>query len=135
MTTASNGGFASVRSAPWPGWAALGRGGGVRLIVRGDGRTYKLSLKTDDAWDGVAWQADFATAGGFGEDWETVDVRFAAFLPSLRGRVVAGAPPLAARAVRSVGFVLSKVSAAGAPAAGFREGPFSLAVRAVRVVA
>lgn len=45
MTTAFNGGFASVRSLPWAGWAALGRGGGVRMLVRGDGRTYKLNLK------------------------------------------------------------------------------------------
>lgn len=45
VTTAFNGGFASVRSLPWPGWAALGRGGGVRLLVRGDGQTYKLNLK------------------------------------------------------------------------------------------
>jgi hypothetical protein len=45
VTSAFNGGFASVRSLPWAGWAELRRGAGVRLLVRGDGRTYKLNVK------------------------------------------------------------------------------------------
>ena len=147
-----------MRSEPWRGWAALGRGRGVRLLVQGDGRTYKLTLKPDDAWDGVAWQADFATAplatagagggrvagsgsGGDGSsdgsgdgDWQVVDLPFEAFLPNLRGRVVAGAPPLAPRAVRQVGLMVSKFASAGGMVEGFREGDFSLAVRAIRVI-
>jgi hypothetical protein len=57
VTTAFNGGFASVRSLPWPGWAALGGGQGVRMVVRGDGRTYKLNLKASAVvgWWGNEW--------------------------------------------------------------------------------
>ena len=45
VTTANNGGFASVRSAPWGGFALLGHAKALRMQVRGDGRTYKLTLK------------------------------------------------------------------------------------------
>ncbi|GBF89396.1 hypothetical protein Rsub_01968 [Raphidocelis subcapitata] len=140
VTTAFNGGFASVRSFPWAGWAALGGARGVRLVLRGDGRTYKLNLKTDDSWDGVAWQADFETAaprpdgaapaggGGGAAGWQTVDVPFSDFLPTLRGRVVGGARPLEGGSVRQLGFMVSKFAAAGGPVAGFREGEFRLEV-------
>ncbi|KAI8472524.1 MAG: complex I intermediate-associated protein 30-domain-containing protein [Monoraphidium minutum] len=131
VTTAFNGGFASVRSLPWLGWAELGRGGGVRLLVRGDGRTYKLNLKTDDSWDGVAWQADFQTAPQPPGAWQEVDLPFSVFRPQLRGRVVGGQAPLGGGRVRQLGLMVSKVSAAGGELAGFSEGPFSLAVRAV----
>lgn len=103
--------------------------------------------QTDDTWDGVAWQADFATTpgsgggndssdGGSGDDssWQVVDIPYSAFLPNLRGRVAAGAPPLAPAAVRQFGFMLSKFAAGGGGVAAFREGPFRLEVRAVRVI-
>lgn len=147
VTTAFNGGFASVRSLPWDRWEDLARCRGVRLLVRGDGRTYKLNLKTDDSWDGVAWQADFiapamaapGNAGGGGGDrgggWHEVDLPFSDFLPSLRGRVVSGQPPLQGQRVRQVGFMVSKFSAAGGVVPGFTEGEFRLAVRAVKGLA
>jgi hypothetical protein len=51
----NNGGFASVRSRPGelraPGAASY------VLEVRGDGKRYKLNLRTDDAFDGVSYQA------------------------------------------------------------------------------
>ena len=44
LSTQGNGGFASVRSRPWGGWC-LERAQGVRLMVKGDGRHYKLNAK------------------------------------------------------------------------------------------
>jgi hypothetical protein len=51
----SNGGFASVRSRR----GELGTPGAVSYVleVRGDGKRYKLNLRTDDAFDGVSYQA------------------------------------------------------------------------------
>eukprot|EP00955_Chlamydomonas_euryale_P044844 352986-Chlamydomonas_euryale.AAC.15 len=63
LTTSNNGGFASVRSSAWAGYAALSGAHGVRLLVRGDGRTYKLSAKADDGYDGVMYQV-WAGLGG-----------------------------------------------------------------------
>ena len=45
MTTDYNGGFASVRSQPWGGWLMLERARGLKMMVRGDGRSYKINAK------------------------------------------------------------------------------------------
>jgi NADH dehydrogenase [ubiquinone] 1 alpha subcomplex assembly factor 1 len=49
----NNGGFASVRSRP----GELGAPEVVSYVldVRGDGKRYKLNLRTDDAFDGVSY--------------------------------------------------------------------------------
>jgi hypothetical protein len=51
----NNGGFASVRSRP----GELGAPGALSYVldVRGDGKRYKLNLRTDDGFDGVNYQA------------------------------------------------------------------------------
>lgn len=110
------GGFASIRSAP----ARLDLSGaaGLALRVRGDGRRYKVSLRTDDHLDGLAWQAGFDTATG---GWEVVLLPLAAFRPVVRGRPAPEAGPLAAARVRTVGFVIADGQA----------GPFWLDVSAV----
>jgi hypothetical protein len=48
------GGFASVRSQP--GLWDLSEYGGIILTFRGDGRRYKLRMKTDPGFDGVNWE-------------------------------------------------------------------------------
>ncbi len=45
VTTDYNGGFASVRSQPWGGWCLLERARGLKMMVRGDGRCYKINAK------------------------------------------------------------------------------------------
>ncbi len=47
---------------------------------------------------------------------------------SFRGRDVAGAKPLCATLLRTVGLMLSRFDAAAQPIAGFVAGPFALAV-------
>ena len=63
----NNGGFASVRSA------VVHRASGefdpeafdaIELDVRGDGRRYKLNLRTDHGFDGVSYQAGFEPPAG-----------------------------------------------------------------------
>jgi hypothetical protein len=89
------------------------------------------TLQADDTWDGVAYQADFETTPQPPGAWQTIDIPFSEFLPNLRGRVVGGQPPLTGGRVRQVGFMVSKFAASGGVLPGFREGGFSLAVRAV----
>ena len=117
----NNGGFASVRSA------VVHRASGefdpeafdaIELDVRGDGRRYKLNLRTDHGFDGVSYQAGFEPPAG---TWTRVRLPLAAFRPSWRGRPVPDAPPLRGARIEQVGLMI----------ADRQFGSFELAVRGV----
>jgi NADH dehydrogenase [ubiquinone] 1 alpha subcomplex assembly factor 1 len=107
------GGFASVRSRPYP--YQLRGYEGVVLRVRGDGHRYQLRFRTDANYDGVAYQAGFDTVPG---EWRVIRVRFAECAPTYRGRQVPGAPPLAGEMIQQIGFLI----------ADKQEGPFRLEI-------
>jgi len=85
----NSGGFASVHSRPlesgFPGAVSY------MLEVRGDGKRFKLNLRTNDAFDGVNYQAVFEAPAG---TWTLVRLRLSDFRPTFHGRSVPGAPPL-----------------------------------------
>jgi monofunctional biosynthetic peptidoglycan transglycosylase len=110
------GGFASIRSAPAP--LDLSGAAGLALRVRGDGKRYKVNLRTDDALDGVTWQAAFETATG---GWEVILLPFEGFAPMVRGRPAPAAGPLQPGRIRTVGLLISDRQA----------GPFRLELAAV----
>ncbi len=95
------GGFASVRSPP--GLFDLSGHEGVILEVRGDGRTYKLSIRTDPWFDAVAYQVRFTTRPG---DPTVHRLPFAEFRATWRGRPVPGAPALEPSRVSSFGLLV-----------------------------
>jgi hypothetical protein len=101
LSLEDGGGFASVRSAPRP--LDLSGRREVVLRVRGDGRRYKLNLRTDTAFDGVTWQAPFTPPAG---TWAEVRLPLAAFEPRFRGRPAA-AGPLDPSRVATVGLLVS----------------------------
>ncbi len=82
------GGFASVRTRP-QAWATAGAQAFV-LRCRGDGRQYKFTVRMDDGFDGVQYQARFAAAAR--ANGPTVDLPVTEFAASFRGRPVPGAP-------------------------------------------
>ncbi len=113
----SGGGFASVRSSPMDFSV---RGATVYVLeVRGDGKHYKLGLRTDHDFDGVNYQASFVPLAGV---WAEIRLPIADFRPTFRGRIVPGASPLDPASVRHIGFVIADKQA----------GSFSLAVRSIR---
>lgn len=107
----NNGGFASMRSAP----ASYDLSGyaGIALHLTGDGRTYKLNLKTDPGFDGVQYQASFATRG----DAQIVRLPFETFVPRLRGHDIS-APPLNTARIATFGVLIADKQA----------GPFDLRI-------
>jgi len=107
------GGFASVRTTPRD-WDTAGATAFV-LRVRGDGRTYKFTLRTGDTLDGIQYQARFAPPAG---EWTEARLPVADFRPTFRGRTVPGAPPLDPSRVRTLGLMISDRQA----------GPFELLV-------
>lgn len=94
------GGFASVRRCDE--LVDLSAHDAIELRVRGDGKRYKLNLRTSDDIDGVVYQVDFETEIG---RWQTVRLPLASFTPRFRGRPARGT--LVPAHVRSVGLLIS----------------------------
>jgi NADH dehydrogenase [ubiquinone] 1 alpha subcomplex assembly factor 1 len=117
VSLAQGGGFASVRMLS----SALQATGiqGYTLNLCGDGRRYKLGLRTDTRFDGITYQAEFETAAG---QWETHELAVGAFVPRFRGRAVPDAPAFSPNAVCQVGLMIADKQA----------GPFALALRSIR---
>jgi len=116
----NNGGFASVRTLAraWP------TAGADALVLRvlGDGKTYKFTVRTDDGFDGVQYQARFTPAAG---DWSESTLPTSSFAASFRGRTVASAPALDLGRLRALGLMISDQQA----------GPFELLVDWIAAVA
>ena len=111
-----NGGFASVRSHP----LELGVEGATHFVVDlcGDGKRYKLNLRTDDAFEGVNYQAGFDAPAGV---WVQQQFCFDAFIPTFRGQTLADAPALNPLRIRQIGLMI----------ADRQEGAFALALRSI----
>lgn len=113
LSLANYGGFASVRSPV--GEYGLGSFDGIRLRLRGDGRTYDLRLRTDTAFDGIAYRRSLDPPEGV---WVTIKVPFREFEPTFRGRTVPNAPPLRPEDIRRLGVLIGDK----------RESPFLLQI-------
>lgn len=118
MSFDNGGGFASVRSAHF--FIEPPEAEALQLEVSGDGKRYKLNLRTDDAYDGINYQAAFQPPAGV---WSIITLPLAEFVPTFRGRVLADAPPLDVRKVRQIGLLIGDR----------QQGMFELAVRRVSV--
>jgi NADH dehydrogenase [ubiquinone] 1 alpha subcomplex assembly factor 1 len=102
LSLENNGGFASVRAATGP--LDLSACSGIVLRVRGDGKHYRLRLRTDDRLDGIAYQAGFLTSDG---GWQTLRLSFTEFLPTFRGRTLEGVEPLATHRIHQIGLMIA----------------------------
>ena len=113
----NNGGFASVRSLP----ARHDLTGHDAFVVRarGDGNRYRLTVRTGRSFDSAIYQASFTTQAG---EWQEHRLAFKDFVPSFRGRVLSGEPPLNPAQIASVGFLISDK----------QSGPFRLEVAWVK---
>jgi hypothetical protein len=112
------GGFASVRTSP-RNWDTAGATAFL-LRVRGDGKTYKFTVRTSDAFDGIQYQARFAAPAGA---WTDVRLPLDAFVPTFRGRRVPFVPSLDAAKARALGLMVSDRQA----------GPFALLVDRIAI--
>jgi monofunctional biosynthetic peptidoglycan transglycosylase len=107
------GGFCSVRTRP--GAFDLSDYDALVVRARGDGKRYKLRLRTTDAFDGVSYEHGFETRAG---EWQEHELALARFRPVFRGRAVPGAPPPDLSEVRTFGLLISDR----------QEGPFRLEI-------
>lgn len=109
----NNGGFASVRSLPQS--HDLTGCDAFVLRVRGDGRRYRFTARTDRGFDTPVYQSAFATRPG---EWQEHRLPMKDFVPTFRGRVLTDVPALDPLRVAVVGFLVSDK----------QEGPFQLEV-------
>ena len=109
----NNGGFASIRSNS--SIYNLGKYSGLKLRLRGDGKTYKLSLRTDLFFDGVSYQAAFTTQQ---DVWQEISLPFEDFTATHHGIKLTTVAPLDTSKVESFGlFIADK-----------QDGPFQLEI-------
>ena len=107
----NNGGFASIRSAEC--CFDLSSYSGLKIRVYGDGHAYKISLRTDLYYDGISYQASFATTAG---EWQEISLPFSEFVPTHHGIKLTTVPQMDTASVKSFGFFIADRQA----------GPFSL---------
>jgi monofunctional biosynthetic peptidoglycan transglycosylase len=102
LSLENNGGFAQVEIRNLG--ADLSGKQGVKLRVRGDGRTYQLRLATNARHRGsrIAYRAEFPTRAG---EWIDVVVPFADLEPSHHGNMLDG-PPVDLSQVEEIGLLL-----------------------------
>jgi hypothetical protein len=112
----NKGGFASVRTQAMD----LGVKTAVAyvLAVNSDGKRYKFNLRMEDNFDGVTYQAAFATPAGV---WTCLHLPVSQFTATFRGRPVPDAPSLDPTLVRRAGFMISDL----------QMGDFCLKVQAI----
>ena len=117
-TNTDGGGFSSIRRDL--DGKVLAGATGIRLRVRGDGRTYKLDMHTDKkgwSWAGrmpIAYRADFTTKDG---EWVIINIPFAKLVPTLLGRE-RDRPAFEQLKVSTIGFMIYDK----------QDGPFQLEV-------
>lgn len=111
------GGFASVRTVPYR--LGLQSFDGISLRVRGDGRRYKLRLRTDQYMDGPAYEAEFDTVA---DTWITVNIPFQDTVPTFRGRQLMSMPQLNGNKIVQIGVMLADKN----------SGPFRLEMSWIR---
>ena len=95
---------------------------GLIVRVKGDGKDYRLRLRTDSDYDGIAYQALFSTEQ---DKWITARLSFDAFTPVFRGMIVNDASELDISKVRRIGFMI----------ADKQEGPFKLEIEWIKAYA
>lgn len=129
VSTTNNGGFTSIRTKNFSVPEDLSSYDGLELRLKGDGRRYKLIVRTGRDWDTVGYTASFDTTEG---QWQSIRLPFSSFVPVFRARTVSDAPPFDPRSIVSLQLMFSKFEYDGKLNPTFVEGPFQLPVSSIR---
>lgn len=129
VSTANSGGFASVRTKNFAPPFNLSGYEGVELRVRGDGKRYKIFLRTEAKWDGIGYSYSFDTVAN---TWINVRAPFADLIPVFRAKTVKDCPPIDPSQICSFQLMLSKFEHDGALNPNFAPGAFALQVESIK---
>ncbi len=129
VSTENSGGFASVRTKNFDPSFNLSGYEGVEIRVKGDGKRYKLILRTETNWDGVGYCYSFDTEA---DTWINVKLPFSELIPVFRAKTVNDAPIIEANKICSFQLMLSKFEYDGGLNPNFSAGAFSLEVETIK---
>jgi hypothetical protein len=144
LVVAEGGGFISVRSPLFSPPLDLSQARGLELVLRGEGRHFKLAVACADGvgglteWipGGLRWVKNFSTEA---DGVSRVSIPFAELIPSLRAQPLERLPlglPLRLDTSRITRLQLlhSRFSDDGGPNPGFRAGPIHLELHGIHAL-
>ncbi|GMY37478.1 protein HIGH CHLOROPHYLL FLUORESCENCE PHENOTYPE 173, chloroplastic [Fagus crenata] len=129
VSTANNGGFTSIRTKNFSVPEDLSAYDGLELRLKGDGRRYKLIIRTSLNWDTVGYTASFDTVAS---QWQSIRLPFSSLRPIFRARTVSDAPPFDPTNVVSLQLMFSKFEYDGKLNPTFVEGAFELPLSSIQ---
>ncbi len=145
VVVAEGGGFISMRSPLFSPPLDLSAARGLELVLRGEGRRFKLAVACADGvaglteWipGGLRWVKEFSTEA---DGVSRVPIPFAELIPSLRAqpldRLPLGLPlRLDTSRITRLQVLHSRFSDDGGPNPGFRAGPIHLELHGIHALA
>ncbi|ELR96214.1 CIA30 family protein [Gloeocapsa sp. PCC 73106] len=129
VSTANNGGFASVRTRNFSTPLDLSAYKGISLRLQGDGKRYKFIMRCEGKWDGIAYCYSFDTIYNFSQ---TIDIPFSELIPVVRAKTVPEAGVFDSSKIYSLQLMLSKFEYDGALNPRFAPGIFGLEVETIK---
>ena len=129
VSTANSGGFASVRTRNFENAIDLTAFSGIQLRVKGDGKRYKLIVRSESKWDGIGYCYSFDTVYNI---WITVTIPFENLIPVFRAKTVKDGSQLNTQSIYSFQLMLSKFEYDGALNPKFTPGIFQLQLESVK---
>ena len=129
VSTANNGGFASVRNRNIDPPLDLSNYEGIELRVQGDGKRYKFIIRCEGKWDGVGYCYSFDT---FYNCPTTVRIPFSELIPVFRAKTVAEMGKFDPSCVYSMQFMQTKFEYDGALNPRFSPGLFRLEITSIK---
>jgi hypothetical protein len=130
VSTANNGGFASVRTRNFEPPLNLSQWQGMVLDAQGDGQRYKWILRDRPGWDSLAYCQSFDPMA---DRPGPVRIPFLGMVATRRARTVSDANPLNPAQIHSMQLMLSKFEYDGDLNPAFRPGVFGLTVQRLGV--
>lgn len=128
VSIANSGGFASTRTRNFEPTINLENYQGISLKIYGDGNRYKLFIRTEATWDGVAYAASFDTIQ---DQWLEINIPFNKFVPVFRAKTLDNVPPINPQKITALQLMLSKFEFDGELNPHFQPGNFALKVKSI----
>lgn len=129
VSTENSGGFASVRTKNFDPSFNLSGYQGVEIRVKGDGKRYKIILRTETNWDGIGYCYSFDTQA---DTWINIKIPFTELTPVFRAKTVKDASTIDVNKICSFQLMLSKFEYDGELNPHFSPGAFALEVETIK---